>query len=108
MVKMVNNKMTDLKFYHQQELQKERQIANVLVENHKNKYQALLDRSGGGGGGDQQQSYEMMQMKQQMERMKEMMRKTLVENDSLKKSKKNLEKMVMKLSSDIVQTANKR
>merc|ERR1712228_919873 len=111
MVKMVNNKMTDLKFYHQQELQKERQIANVLVENHKNKYQALLDRSGyaanGGGGGDQR-SYEMMQMKQQMERMKEMMRKILVENDSLKKSKKNLEKMVMKLSSDIVQTANKR
>merc|ERR1712228_578526 len=107
MVKMVNNKMTDLKFYHQQELQKERQIANVLVSNHEKKYQALLERSGVGGGGDQQ-SYEMMQMKQQMERMKKMMRKTMVENDSLKKSKKNLEKMVMKLSSDIVQTANKR
>merc|ERR1712228_664707 len=109
MVKMVNNKMTDLKFYHQQELQKERQIANVLVSNHEKKYQALLERSGNAvNGSANNENYEMMQMKQQMERMKEIMRKTLVENESLKKSKKNLEKMVMKLSSDIVQTANKR
>merc|ERR1712129_391739 len=41
MVKMVNEKMTDLKYYHQKELQKERQIANVLVANEKKKYEAL-------------------------------------------------------------------
>jgi len=111
MVKMVNNKMTDLKFYHQQELQKERQIANVLVSNHKKKYEALLERSGSGhavNGISNNENYEIMQMKQEMERMNKIIRQTLVENESLKKSKKNLEKMVMKLSSDIVQTANKR
>jgi len=111
MVKMVNEKMTDLKYYHQQELQKERQIANVLVANEKKKYEALLERTGAMSNQNRmnnQQNYEMMQMRQQIERMKQIMSKTLAENDSLKKSKKSLEKMVMKLSTDIVQTANKR
>merc|ERR1712039_463052 len=69
MVKMVNNKMTDLKFYHQQELQKERQIANVLVENHRKKYEALLERTGHSANANvsHSENYEMAQMKQQME-----------------------------------------
>merc|ERR1712154_638538 len=111
MVKLVNDKMRDLKYIHQQELQKERQIANVLVANHQKQMEALQERQGTApptNNKSQQSNQQMMQMKQQMEELKKMYRKSLMENEQLKQSKKKLEKLVVKLSSDIVQTANKK
>merc|ERR1712129_561446 len=76
-----------------------RQIANVLVANEKKKYEALLQRNGQSGmANGNNENYQMMQMRKEIERMKQIMSQTLAENDSLKKSKKNLEKMVVNLS----------
>eukprot|EP01083_Nonionella_stella_P282853 962606_1 len=107
MVKVVNEKMRDLKYMHQQELQKERQIANVLVENQKKQMESWKDRHASGGQVDNN-DYRVMQMQQQMEKLKKMYKQSLMENDALRKSKQKLEKMVVKLSSNIVQTARKK
>merc|ERR1712045_1108168 len=92
MVKLVNDKLRDLKFIHQQELQKERQIANVLVTNHQKQIETLKERQQmmQPNNTDNNNNYQLVQMQQEM--------------DQLKK----LEKIVVKLSSNIVQTANKK
>ena len=124
MVRLVNDRMRDLKFIHQQELQKERQIANVLVKNHKKEINALKQRqrrqqfvdekqdddnnNNGYNNNNNNNNYQFQQMQQEMEKLKKMYQKSLMENESLRKSKKKLEKIVVKLSSDIVQTVNKK
>ena len=105
MVKLVNEKMRDLKYVHQQELQKERQIANVLVENHRKHVETIKQRANRPQSVNNSQQF--IEMQQRMEQLKKMYNQALMENDSLKKSKKKLEKIVVKLSTDIVQTVNK-
>mmetsp|Transcript_54858 Transcript_54858/g.91022 ORF Transcript_54858/g.91022 Transcript_54858/m.91022 type:complete len:912 (+) Transcript_54858:169-2904(+) len=109
MAKVVSEKMNTLRFIHQQELQKERQIVNVLVQNHKQQIQALKLRQSPAEN-DSQNPYQQqfLQMQQEMQHMRSLYKKAMVENESLKKSHKNLQEVVYKLSSDIVKTANRK
>merc|ERR1712190_174658 len=95
MVTLVNDKMMDLKFIHQQELQKERHIANVLASNHQKQIEALKARVRGNDYRvNDHQSAEMEHMRRQLEDMQRRYRESQVENQALKKSKKSLERMV--------------
>merc|ERR1712087_267750 len=110
MVTLVNDKMMDLKFIHQQELQKERHIANVLASNHQKQVESLKERlrQNGGRAAYRHDDEEKAEMRREMEQLKKMLSQSMMENRALKKSKKSLENMVVKLSSDIVQTTGKR
>lgn len=107
MVALVNDKMATLKFIHQQELQKERHIANVLVSNHEKQIEALKARVRGNDYRvNDHQSAEMEHMRRQLEDMQRRYRESQVENQALKKSKKSLERMVQSFTQGIVQTAS--
>merc|ERR1712129_17472 len=110
MVTLVNDKMMDLKFIHQQELQKERHIANVLASNHTKQVESLKERlrENGSRGSYRHEDEEKAEMRREMEQLKKMLSQSMMENRALKQSKKSLENMVVKLSSDIVQTTGKR
>merc|ERR1719229_552284 len=108
MVALVNDKMATLKFIHQQELQKERHISNVLVSNHNKQVDSLKARRRGGDGmDDHHESAELQRMRNQMELMQKRLNQTLVENNALKKSKNSLERMVQSITGQIVKTAAK-
>merc|ERR1712141_321926 len=106
-VALVNDKMATLKFIHQQELQKERHIANVLVSNHNKQADSLKARRGGDRI-DHNESAELQRMRNQMELMQKRLNQTLVENNALKKSKHSLERMVQSITGQIVKTAAKK
>merc|ERR1712087_635936 len=112
MVTLVNDKMMDLKFIHQQELQKERHIANVLASNHAKQVESLKERLRENGDRANyrhtHEDEEKAEMRREMEQLKKMLSQSMMENRALKQSKKSLENMVVKLSSDIVQTTGKR
>merc|ERR1719499_451887 len=109
MVALVNDKMATLKFIHQQELQKERHIANVLVSNHEKQIETLKDRvRGTDHRTHDHQNAEMMQMRAKMQKLQADYNKTLVENQSLQKSKQSLERMVVRITEQIKQTASQK
>merc|ERR1712242_503751 len=109
MVALVNDKMATLKFIHQQELQKERHIANVLVSNHEKQIDALKSRVRGNDHRvSDHQNVEMEQMRRQMALMTKRYQQSLVENEALKKSKQSLEQMVQSITQRIVQTASQK
>merc|ERR550525_1484633 len=109
MVALVNDKMATLKFIHQQELQKERHIANVLVSNHEKQIETLKDRvRGNDHRTHDHQNAELMQMRAKMQKLQADYNKTLVENQSLQKSKQSLERMVLRITEQIKQTASQK
>merc|ERR1711971_1513934 len=90
MVTLVNDKMMDLKFIHQQELQKERHIANVLASNHAKQVESLKERlrENGSRGSYRHEDEEKAGMRRQMEQLKKMLSQSMMENRALKLSKK--------------------
>merc|ERR1712113_1194487 len=90
MVKLVNDKLRDLKFIHQQELQKERQIANVLVTNHQKQIETLKERQQMMQPNNN--NYQLVQMQQEMDQLKKLYQQSLMENESLKKIKEEIGK----------------
>jgi len=109
MVALVNDKMATLKFIHQQELQKERHIANVLVSNHEKQIETLKDRiRGNDHRTHDHQNAELMQMREKMQKMQMDYKRVLVENQSLQKSKQSLERMVVRITEQIKQTASQK
>merc|ERR1711950_98841 len=76
---LVNDKLRDLKFIHQQELQKERQIANVLVTNHQKQIETLKERQQmmQPNNTNNNNNYQLVQMQQEMDQLKKLYQQSL-------------------------------
>merc|ERR1712048_950061 len=86
--------LRDLKFIHQQELQKERQIANVLVTNHQKQIETLKERQQmmQPNNTNNNNNYQLVQMQQEMDQLKKLYQQSLMENESLQKIKEEIGK----------------